>query len=61
MLNTDVVVRDIPLLLSRKSMKNADMTLDLKNDKVTIFGETIRLIVTCQDIMRFLLVDIKQF
>lgn len=61
MLNTDVVVRDIPLLLSRKSMKNADMTLDLKNDKVTIFGETIRLIVTCQDIMQFLLVDIKQF
>lgn len=61
MLNTDVVVSDIPLLLSRKSMKNADMTLDLKNDKVTIFGETIRLIVTCQDIMQFLLVDIKQF
>ena len=61
MLNTDVVVSDIPLLLSRKSMKNADMTLDLKNDKVTIFGETIRLIVKCQDIMQFLLVDIKQF
>lgn len=61
MLNTDVVVTDIPLLLSRTSMKNADMTLDLKNDKVTIFGETIRLIVTCQDIMQFLLVDIKQF
>ena len=30
MLNTDIVASDIPLFLSRKSMKKADMTLDLK-------------------------------
>ena len=30
MLNTDIVGSDIPLLLSRKSMKKTDMTLDIK-------------------------------
>ena len=30
MLNTDVVASDIPLLLSRKSIKKADMTLQRK-------------------------------
>ena len=30
MLNTGIVASDIPLFLSRKSMKKADMTLDLK-------------------------------
>ena len=30
MLNTGIIASDIPLFLSRKSMKKADMTLDLK-------------------------------
>lgn len=30
MLNTGIVASDIPLFLSRKFMKKADMTLDLK-------------------------------
>ena len=30
MLNTDVVASDIPLLLSRKCIKKADMTLQRK-------------------------------
>ena len=48
MLNTDVVASDIPLLLSRSSMKKADMrlALDFKNDAAIIFCESIQLIVT---------------
>ena len=48
MLNTDVVASDIPLLLSRNSMKKADMTLalDFKNDAAIIFCEPIQIIVT---------------
>ena len=46
MLNTDVVASDIPLLLSRKSMKKANMTLDFKNDHAVIFDQSIQLIVT---------------
>ena len=45
-LNTDVVPNDIPLLLSKKSMKTANMTLDFKNDNAIIFGEPEQLIVT---------------
>ena len=44
MLNTDIVASDIPLLLSRKSMKKA-MTLDFKNDHAVIFDQLIQLIV----------------
>ena len=36
MLNTDIVGSDITLLLSRKSMKKANMTLDFKNDHAVI-------------------------
>ena len=46
MLNTDIVASDIPLLLSRKSMKKANMTLDFKNDHAVIFDQSIQLIVT---------------
>ena len=46
MLNTDIVASDIPLLLSRKSMKKANMTLDFKNDHAVIFDQLIQLIVT---------------
>ena len=44
MLNTDIVASDIPLLLSRKSMKKANITL--KNDHVVIFDQSIQLLVT---------------
>ena len=46
MLNTDIVASDIPLLLSRKSMKKANMTLDFKNDHAVIFDQSIQLKVT---------------
>ena len=46
MLNTDIVVSDISLLLSRKPMKKADMTLNFKNDNAIVFGESVKLITT---------------
>ena len=45
-MNTDVVPNDIPLLLSKKSMKTANMKSDFKNDNAIIFGEPEQLIVT---------------
>ena len=45
-LNTDVVPNDVPLLLSKKSMKTSNMPLDFKNDNAVIFGEPEQLIVT---------------
>ena len=45
-LNTDIVQNDMSLLLSRKAMKTANMTLDFKNDNAVIFGEPEKLIVT---------------
>ena len=44
-LNTDIVQNDIPLLLSRKAMRTANMTLYFKNDNAIIFGEPEKLIV----------------
>ena len=46
MLNTDIVGSDITLLLSRKSMKKANITLDFKNDHAVIFDQSIQLLVT---------------
>ena len=54
-LNTDVVPNDILLLLSKKSMKTANMTLDFKNDNVIIFGEPEQL-SQIHDIVLFQLV-----
>ena len=45
-LNTDIVASDISLLLSRKSMKKANMTIDFKNDHTVIFNQSIQLPVT---------------
>ena len=45
-LNTDAVPNDIPLLLSKKSIETANMTLDFKNDNAILFGEPELLIVT---------------
>ena len=46
MLNTDIGASDIPLLLSRKSMKKANMTLDFKNDNAIVFGESVKVVTT---------------
>ena len=61
MLNTDIVSRDIPLLLSRKSMKKVNMTLDFTNDHAVIFDQSIQLIVKNQDAVLSLKTHIKQF
>ena len=45
-IKADVVDSDIPLLLSRDSMKKANMNLDFESDTITIFGEKIPLITT---------------
>ena len=45
-LNTNIVPSVIPLLLSRKSMKRAVMTIDFKNDQAIAFGEQIQLMNT---------------
>ena len=46
MLNTDRVPSDIQLLLSRKCMKRAGMTIDFKNDQAVAFGEQIQFMNT---------------
>ena len=43
MICTDVVKSDIALLMSRSSMKRANMVLDFVNDTVKTLGSTIRL------------------
>ena len=45
-LTTDVIAKDIPLLISRDSMKKAGMTIDFENDIAKVFGKTINLNVT---------------
>ena len=45
-INTDVVDSDIPLLLSRDSMKKANMSLNFENDTISAFGENIPLFTT---------------
>ena len=46
MLNIANAASDIPLLLSKKSMKKANMTLDFKNDPAVIFDQLVQLLVT---------------
>ena len=46
MLEADVVANDLPLLLSRASMKRASAHLDTKNDVIYMLGEEIKLINT---------------
>ena len=45
-LNPDIVASDIPLLLSRKSMKKANMILDFKNDHAVFFNQSIQVLKT---------------
>ena len=46
MLQTDVVTKEIPLLLSKQSMKKCGSVLDTKTDTIQMFGENINLINT---------------
>ena len=46
MLNTDIVASDIPLLLSRKSIKRTAMTIDFKNDEAVASEHKIRTLHT---------------
>ena len=46
MLETDVVANELPLLLSKASMKRASAYLDTKNDVIHMLGEEIKLINT---------------
>ena len=43
---TEVIKKDIPLLLSKASLKKAGACLDLKNDKALMFGQEIQLQLT---------------
>ena len=45
-LNTDIVASDIPLLLSRKSIKRTVMAIDFKNDEAVASGKKIQLMNT---------------
>ena len=45
-LTVHVVPVNIPLLVSRKSLKTAGAVLDFQNDQVSIFGVTIPLVIT---------------
>ena len=43
---TEVIKKDIPLLLSKALLKKAGACLDLKNDKALMFGQEIQLQLT---------------
>ena len=45
-IKTDVVNSDIPLLLSRTTMKNASVKMDLEHDRAEIFGQDVGLNLT---------------
>ena len=45
-IKTDVVQSDIPLILSRNTMKTAGVKMDLENDTATIFGKEVILNLT---------------
>ena len=42
-IKTDVVNCNIPLLLSKSSMKTAGMVIDMNDDTVTVFGKRVSL------------------
>ena len=46
MLNTDIIASCMPQLLSKKSMKKANMTFDFKIDHAVIFDQLIQLLLT---------------
>ena len=42
-IEANVIAKDIPLLLSKNSLKKADAIIDMKNDKAFIFGKEVKL------------------
>ena len=56
-LEVDVIESDIPLLLSKKAMKKAGMSIDLKDDTVTVFGRREKLLTTSNGHYCLLLLD----
>ena len=45
-ISTDIVERDIPLILSREAMKRANMSIDFRNDTAVVLESTVDLNVT---------------
>ena len=45
-ISVDIINKDIPLLLSRESMKKAKMELNFKTDTAIVFGEKVKLKLT---------------
>ena len=45
-INTDVICKDLPLLLSKSFMKRANMVLDFENDTALALGENVHLATT---------------
>ena len=45
-INTDVITKDLPLLLSKSFMKRADMIVDFQSDTAKALGETVQLATT---------------
>ena len=45
-INADIVQADVPLLLSRESLKLADTKINFQSDTAEMFGETVKLINT---------------
>ena len=44
-INTDIVTKELPLLLSKSFMKRANIVLDFKNDKASILNKEINLMM----------------
>ena len=42
-IESDIIAEDIPLLLSKNSLKKADAIIDMKNDKAFILGKEVKL------------------
>ena len=52
--STDIMDKDIPLLLSRDAMKKAGMTIDFKTDSATVFNSNVPLHVSQSGITPYL-------
>ena len=59
-IQTDVTENNIPVLLSKSSMKKAKMTLDFQNDIANAFGEKIPLITTSSGHYAIAVTKVKQ-
>ena len=46
LLNADVIDAEIPLLLSKGAIKKAGVIIDLKKDKVEIFGKKVKIFLS---------------